>query len=372
MLGGTDTFSRLGIQPWAPNLEVRVKRRLKWLRRLLVAASIERRLPLDIPLRARLRAWRQGFLSMSWSLYQLQHRDPTRYLPDLLDIDYGLRYRHQRSINDKLLFTHTMRTLGLTHPPLVAFVLRGRLLPTDGTVGSATPGQWLEAELTEQRHLVFRPVSAGGGMGVFFLERHEGQLLVNGAQQPSELVHEHIRGLDQYLVTEFVRQADYSATIHPATPNTVRALTLWDYSSGTPFIMAATHRFGRATTGPTDHFHFVNAGLSASIDLDSGRLGPGMMLSSSGELCSFDAHPDTGASITGVTVPYWEETKRQLLEVAAALPQSPYVGWDILMTDQGPCWLEANSPTGFRLMQMHGPFLTDPRARAFFAVHEMI
>ena len=63
----------------------------------------------------------------------------------------------------------------------------------------------------------------------------------------------------------------------------------------------------------------------------------------------------------------WKEIAREVLDVAAALPECPYVGWDLLLTDMGAYWLEGNSPPGLWVWQVHGPLMADPRTRAFFA-----
>ena len=81
--------------------------------------------------------------------------------------------------------------------------------------------------------------------------------------------------LRRYLITEFVVQAPYAASIYPHTTNMVRILTLWDLAVGRPFLAAAVHRFGTARSAPVDNWHGGWGGLSARIDLDSGVLGPG-------------------------------------------------------------------------------------------------
>jgi hypothetical protein len=51
---------------------------------------------------------------------------------------------------------------------------------------------------------------------------------------------------------------------------------------------------------------------------------------------------------------------------------SPYIGWDLVVTEAGACFLEANSPPGIAVWQVHAPLLSDPRVRRFFHCHEMI
>ena len=47
--------------------------------------------------------------------------------------------------------------------------------------------------------------------------------------------------------------------------------------------------------------------------------------------------------------------------------RQPLIGWDMLMTDDGYSILEANSPPGITVWQVHAPLLRDPRVARFFA-----
>ena len=201
---------------------------------------------------------------------------------------------------------------------------------------------------------------------MFFVRREADRFSING--QPVSIVdlENRIASLDQYMVTEYLTSADYAAAVSPGRPSTLRLLTLWDVDQGLPFVAAATQRFSGRPDSLLDSFKVGTDCLAAEVDLETGILGPGLNIDPNGELYSRSHSPFSGAPIEGVTVPHWKETIRQTLEVAAALPQFPMVGWDILMTNEGPRWLEGNSPPGIRLWQVHTPLLKDPRSRAFF------
>jgi len=55
--------------------------------------------------------------------------------------------------------------------------------------------------------------------------------------------------------------------------------------------------------------------------------------------------------------------------MAAALHFIPYIGWDLLVTEDGFQVIEANNGPDLMLFQMHGPLLIDPRIRRFFQSH---
>jgi hypothetical protein len=353
-------------RPRQLDVEQRLKLRLSWLRRLYVFLWVEWNSTIRVPLRTRLRAWRHGFLATSWQLYDLERNDPADYLQDHRLRNYALFDRHRLALMEKIFFSYLMRALEVPQPRPLAFVQEGELMPlgADMRPGAATIGI---DELSEDfPETVFRPIGGWGGRGVFFVRREAERFWVD--RQPVSLddLRSRIATLDQYMVTEYLTNADYAAAISPGRPNTLRLLTLWDVDQGAPFIAAATQRFGGADNNMADSFKPGTACLISRVDLGTGTLGPSLNIDRNGRLHSRTHSPVSGAPIEGVVVPHWQETTRRLLQIAAALPQFPLVGWDILMTNEGPYWLEGNSPTGIQLWQAHTPLLKDPRSRAFF------
>jgi hypothetical protein len=325
-----------------------------------------------LPLAGCLRAWRRGFSSRSWRRYDLGHHEPSDYLPDWAELDFGRSFPHFRSLNDKLLFPRALASLGLSHPLPLAFIQRGRLLPFEQPEEPATAGAWLAAAAARHGGLVLKPVSGMAGRGLVFLTETEARLRANGVEVTESTLGELVALLDQYLVSELVRQAAYARDIFPDATNTVRLLTLWDYRENAPFLAATAHRFGTTRSAPVDNFHGGQGGLCAGIDAATGFLTPAVTLDQDGTPRSHEQHPETGAPIAGVAVASWAETVQVVLHAAAVFPEGPYVGWDLVITDNGPCFLEANAPASVWVWQVHGGLLRDERTRAFFEGHGLV
>lgn len=51
---------------------------------------------------------------------------------------------------------------------------------------------------------------------------------------------------------------------------------------------------------------------------------------------------------------------------------SAYVGWDIIVTDDGYKIIEGNNYSDVNLLQIHRPLLADPRVRRFYLYHGII
>jgi hypothetical protein len=317
---------------------------------------------LPIPPSRRVAFWRRGFLGESGLIYALDQRDARGYLSDW-DREMYVGFIDGEACEvtgNKLTFHHVMRSLGAWVPAIFALVHRGRLhwlIPPeiDGT------GDLLGL-LRQRGEAVLKPFRGSGGVGVQMLEWRDGILRVNGA----ELVTGDLDGLltEGTLVCERIHQAPYAAAVFGGTENTIRLVTMWDFERGAPFVAIAVHRFGNSTSLPVDNW--TGGGLSAEVDLDTGRLGPGVTYPSSGHLRWHDRHPETGALIRGVVVPGWADVREAVLRLAARMPLEPYIGWDILVTATGPCVIEANSNTDVNLLQVHRPLLADPRVRAFY------
>ncbi len=372
-VGAREAFIRSIVRHRLRSTEQALKLRLRPLRRALVLSRHEWRSAVPLPLLTRLRAAALGFRSQGWVLYQLDRHDPADYLGYGSAIDYLVRRPRRAAIGDKLGFGWSLAAQGAQCPGVVGFMVGGRLRPRS-EASSQAPLAWLEEALEPGRQLVFRPYDWGMAAGLFFLRRdRDGSYQVNGEAFPRDDLGRLLGQLDDFVITEHVTQSALTARFFPATTNTLRVLTLWDQARAEPFIAGAVLRVGNARSAPVDNFHDGTGGFSVEIDLATGVLGLGRTLSPAlDRLIETPVHPESGVRWQGVALPGWEPMCEEILRVAGGLPQFPYVGWDMIITDEGLCWLEGNSPPGPGVWQVHGGLLRDPRARAFFVHHGMI
>jgi hypothetical protein len=169
------------------------------------------------------------------------------------------------------------------------------------------------------------------------------------------------------LIEARLQQGSFWAGLFPGSANTMRIYTMWHPDDPAPFVARAVQRIGTADTVPTDNWS--GGGISVSIDPDTGRLGVGRMHPLKGARAElrYEQHPDTGAQLTGVTLPGWEKIKATVLRAAGSLPFNRIGGWDVLMdASDTPVILEANGNGDVNLLQVHGGLLTDPRIRRFY------
>jgi hypothetical protein len=214
--------------------------------------------------------------------------------------------------------------------------------------------------LTREGKLVLKPMTGGKGKGVCVLHGTERTRLENGTETIEAPVGNLIADLDGYLVTEFVRQHGYAEQIFPEATNTIRIHSIVDPNSGEISLLRASHRFGSPKSIPTDNWS--RGGYVAPIDIDTGEIGRLIVLDDPPRSRP-QRHPETGAQVAGVTVPYWEELCDLVREAAELHRYAPFVGWDVAVTDEGPLLVEANARPSVVGLQLTEGLYRDQRVR---------
>jgi len=94
-----------------------------------------------------------------------------------------------------------------------------------------------------------------------------------------------------------------------------------------------------SVNSPVDNMAAGN--LAAPIDEDTGIVnGPGVY----SDITKQDQviHPITGVAIDGFQVPFWRACLDMAKQAALKHPQNRSIGWDIVVTEEGPGLIEGN------------------------------
>jgi hypothetical protein len=320
-----------------------------------------------VPWRARPALWRRGFLGEAAVLYGFHENSPRAYLSDyarfvktcLINGPYGIL------LDDKLLFARIMRDHAGYLPVVFGILSDGIVIGKEASDGPAADVP-LTALLRTRRDLVLKPVNGGGGRGVVLLHARSCRFTVNGRDVDEKALIGLAVQWNGHMVSSYVRQHPALCALYPAATNTIRILTMRDDDG--VFIAAAVLRIGTERSKPLDNWS--RGGLSAAIDRGSGRLGRAASYPVGGDRLEWHArHPETGASIEGMLLPNWQQISAAVLEVARTLLFLPYVGWDIVVTEDGFRIIEGNRYSDVNLLQIHSPLLADKRVLAFYQRH---
>ncbi|HET8985442.1 MAG TPA: sugar-transfer associated ATP-grasp domain-containing protein, partial [Trueperaceae bacterium] len=263
-------------------------------------------------------------------------------------------------LGSKLLFHHTFED-ELKLAELHGHIARGRFTPRRTNAAGATFD--LLSLLHEAGALVVKPIDGQKGKSVHVLAAKEaGALELDGRAVTAQELAAWLGRQDSMLVHARVQQTGYAHAIFPGSANTVRIVTVTDADG--PFVLCGSHRFGRQASAPVDNF--AAGGLLCGIDLATGALSLGASSPAVGEshLTWHSVHPDTGTQVAGQVVPGFFELVDLLLATCRRHPYLAYVGWDVVMTDDGPVVLEANYGSGLQL-QLNGGFLRNERFARF-------
>jgi len=182
-------------------------------------------------------------------------------------------------------------------------------------------------KLKNHQQIVLKESRGKCGLGTYFLrsDSSEAENLVSFMQR---------EGYD--LAEPYIQQHPDLQQLSPSGVNTVRIITqLVDQDE--VVILGCRQRI--SVDSPIDNLAAGN--LVAPIDEETGKInGPGVY--SDITKPPQTTHPVTGVSIVGFQVPFWEECLDLAKKAALLHPENRSVGWDIVVTENGPGLIEGN------------------------------
>ncbi|MCD6395497.1 MAG: hypothetical protein J7M40_18595 [Planctomycetes bacterium] len=318
----------------------------------------------DVGLSTKFRMWLNGFVSEAYVLHSFARNDMSEYVNDLVRLKKACKFNGYYSLMllDKLYFSKMLTGFHENLATIFGLICDRQFHHLDS--GRTEPVEAILEVCRSKGAAVIKPIVGTRGEGIHILVKAQDNWMLNGRPAMSEQVVRRMADLRDYMVTEFVRQHQYARAIFESSANTIRILTLWQEGQDRPFIAAAVHRFGTSDSAPVDNWTL--GGLSAGVDVETGRLGKALSHPKAGKIRVFDEHPETGSAIEDIQIPHWDSISKRILEMAVALSFTPYIGWDLVVTDDGFKVIEANNTPGINLMQVHEPLLRDARVKEFY------
>lgn len=196
-------------------------------------------------------------------------------------------------------------------------------------LGEADPAAFAEFI---QRHPVFaaKPSRGTQGTGFRFVDSNNR----DAAELQSALLAEKLDIVEEPIVQHEVLQR-----IYPRSVNTLRAITV--YTDGRVDIVATVLKLG--TSRAVDNLSL--GGIAAPVNTETGVVnGPALTKDPWAE--PYYQHPVTGAQISGVPLPHWDQVLELCDRAARVVPTVRTVGWDIAITPEDPILVEGNDNWG--------------------------
>lgn len=288
-----------------------------------------------IPLKTKIWAYRNGFLSYRIPQYDITPENRTQFISDF-------EYRWLRHINkkykywleDKISIKYVAAEFNEFLPGYYYYTSqrggRAHLIPMmDRPDGYGETFDEVLRLARDKGVLALKPDEGSHGDGFYRLGYEDGGYTLNGENATGEQVLAIISDpQNRYLITEFIVMHPTLAEIYPQSVNTVR-VTVFKKDGVTPQIGNAYLRVGSSASGYVDNT--AAGGLLVEVDIESGRYGNAQALDG-GRVVPCPRHPDTGVLMEGV-MPNWELAKQKVLEMAEGIPQLEYLGFDLAMTE---------------------------------------
>ncbi|MCL1923838.1 MAG: hypothetical protein FWG15_08315 [Propionibacteriaceae bacterium] len=287
-----------------------------------------------------------GFTGDQVALYGLTRKNKKLYLSEF---DwYRSRYingpfsamLNNKIVCDKILSQHA-------HVPQTFLIKeRGGWSSYDPSIRTARD---LVERLHQEKKMILKPLAAGRGRGIGFLRCDSGNLYVGNKQVSAKDMMRFLESNNDYYVSEFVEQSDFLNGIYDRTSNTLRFVTLKDPETGQFKIFFAVLRIGTKETIPVDNGS--RGGLISKVDIGTGELSEAKSLRSRN---AHEFHPDSQNPIKGLMIPDWTRVCQEILDLCDYFPFLHIIAWDVLLTNDGVCIVEANTSTGNNIIQIWG------------------
>lgn len=307
--------------------------------------------------------YKRGFISDKKTMFNLNDENYTNYISD---VDYYKIHPINKSaskwIDDKLTTAYMLQGFK-QYLPKYYFQLQNKsiLKLMDCPLNYNGNIDGIIKLLKSQKELAVKQLLGSLGEGFYKLSYDRGLYYINNKESNYDEIERLINELDNYIITEYLNVHDDLGKIFNITPNTLRIMSIYDENEG-PKIIGAFIRFGTSKTGMIEHGYL--GGICANINLETGEFYDGRILKNNFmEECNI--HPDTNISIKG-NVPYWDLIKDKLMEISNYMPQVLYMGWDIVVTNDGFKILEINSHQNIDNIQYYQPLYTNKYNKRFF------
>lgn len=243
-------------------------------------------------------------------------------------------YNYLAVIRDKYVFTEFMtRVLGSSH------VVPNYALISSGRAYLINSSKWVNLEniFLKNDMMVIKENTGECGDGIYLFERKGNQCYLN-----NEIV-EIDTALDKFkngvfVVQNVIEQHALLREFKTLSVNTIRIITFRG-QSGAINIFSAFLRIGNTPNTFVDNR--AVGGLGVGINIGEGTLKKyGIPHDSFGGIT--EVHKLSGISFEGFQLPYWKETIELVKLAHRQFYTMQTIGWDIVITDDGPLILEGN------------------------------
>ena len=205
------------------------------------------------------------------------------------------------------------------------------------------------SELKKRKDLYIKPINIGKGIGVNKLSYFNNKYYIDYKEVTKLDIRNFLMNRDNYFISECINQSKELDNIYDKTTNTIRLITIRNPKTNKCEVLFAVQRIGTNETIPVDNGS--RGGLVAKIDLKTGVLSSAKSIK---RIVDFENHPDSNNPIKGKKIKNWDKLMKQFTELMEKFPYLYFIAWDIILTEDGPVVIEANTSSGNNIIQVFG------------------
>ena len=175
--------------------------------------------------------------------------------------------------------------------------------------------------INDKSKIIAKPINGVGGEGIKIIDSKDKDLFTK---------------YNNYLLEEIITQHPKLSELYDKSVNSIRMFTFFNGKDA--YLLQAVLKIGNGNI--VDNFSsggmycFLNdlgVVITPAIDKDDNI---------------FNIHPISHKNILNFQVPLFMEAKELVLKAAKEIPQVAYIGWDVAISEKGPCLIEGNSYPG--------------------------
>jgi hypothetical protein len=310
-----------------------------------------------ISLKKKLWSYRRGFMSkriFEWGLTE------TNYLDYETDFRYYKTHpvngRYNKWIDDKITTRYLLHPFAEYMPKYYFQVEKGKVTKLMDCPAKYNADMDSVVDLLKcERHLAIKLVSGSYGSGFYKLSYDGNDYFANDKKMNEQECRRFLESLDDHFASEYLISHELIRKIYSIAPNTLRIVVVRNNNHTN--VIGAFYKFGTSLTGTIDNIHA--GGISCGVNIQNGVL-YGPKWQKGDRLIDMPIHMDTKVRIEG-TVPYWDLIVAKLVEIGDYIPQVKYIGYDIIVTDNGFKIIELNSHPDLDAIQVYYPMMKDSR-----------
>ncbi|NWN90426.1 hypothetical protein HLV39_02790 [Marinobacter adhaerens] len=297
------------------------------------------------------------------------------YLPNTVHFEKHLptlNTKNRNTLFDKLLFKKKVINEDIVTPKVIGYV--GFEKRNDIEFNYLTRKSIQNIFIKNNiKKCIIKPTTGNQGRGVFLLEHTPGSntpFSINKKPFDTSSLFSFIENFskknnfDHFMLETLITPPETIKNISPNAAPNIRIVTLRT-PANTIHVTHASIRLGRKDSVTSNA---GAGGILGKIDIESGEISNCKTNTYiSGEFIKF--HPDTKFDLIGFKLPFWREIINECKKAASLIESVNSIGWDVLITENGPVILEGNDTWCILSEQIFGEGYLTPKTRELLGQH---